>query len=122
MRGRLCWREGDWDGSEELLSSARELAEKIGWSEVSFSALMALAATQRDRGELERAEATLGDALAVFERAGLVPQSVQAHAALTLIATLAEHRDPPPRPPVPPTAPQAGPRPAAAGKEQNGEQ
>jgi len=93
LRGRLCWREGDWDGSEELLSSARELAEKIGWSEVSFSALMALAATQRDRGELERAEATLGDALAVCERAGLVPQSVQAHAALTLIATLAEHRD-----------------------------
>ena len=72
MRGRLRWREGDWDASETLLSSARELAERIGWSEVTFSALMALAATQRDRGELERAQATLGEALAVCERAGLV--------------------------------------------------
>jgi class 3 adenylate cyclase/tetratricopeptide (TPR) repeat protein len=93
MRGRLHWRDGDWDGSEKLLISARELADRIGWSEVTFSALMALAATLRDRGELERAEATLGEALAVCERAGLVPQSVQAHAALALIATLAEHPD-----------------------------
>ncbi len=90
MRGRLHWREGDWDASEQLLSSARELADRIGWSEVTFSALMALSATQRDRGELERARASLGDALAVCERAGLVPQSVQAHAARTLIAILAE--------------------------------
>ena len=90
MRGRLHWREGDWDASEQLLTSARELADRIGWSEVTFSALMALAATQRDRGELERARGTLGEALAVCERAGLVPQSVQAHAARTMIAILAE--------------------------------
>ncbi|HUH81462.1 MAG TPA: adenylate/guanylate cyclase domain-containing protein [Solirubrobacteraceae bacterium] len=90
MRGRLRWREGDWDASESLLSSARELADRIGWSEVTFSALMALAATQRDRGALDRAQGTLGEALAVCERAGLVPQSVQAHAARTLIAILAE--------------------------------
>jgi tetratricopeptide (TPR) repeat protein len=93
LRGRLCWRDGDWDGSEKLLIAARELADRIGWSEVTFSALMALAATQRDRGELERAEATLGEALGVCERAGLVPQSVQAHAARALIAILAEHPD-----------------------------
>ena len=52
---------------------------------------MALSTTQRDRGELDRAQGTLGEALAVCERAGLVPQSVQAHAARTLIAVLAEH-------------------------------
>ncbi|HTY97916.1 MAG TPA: adenylate/guanylate cyclase domain-containing protein [Solirubrobacteraceae bacterium] len=90
MRGRLSWREGDWDVSETLLSSAREQAERIGWSEVTFSALMALSATQRDRGELDRARGTLGEALAVCERAGLVPQSVQAYAARALIAVLAE--------------------------------
>ncbi len=90
MRGRLSWREGDWEASETLLASARELADRIGWSEVTFSALMALATTQRDRGELERARETLGEALAVCDRAGLVPQSVQAHAARTLIAILAE--------------------------------
>ncbi len=90
MRGRLQWREGDWDASEQLLTSARELADRIGWSEVTFSALMALAATQRDRGDLERARGTLGEALAVCERAGLVPQSVQAHSARTMIAILDE--------------------------------
>ena len=89
MRGRLRWREGDWEASETLLASARESADRIGWSEVTFSALMALATTQRDRGELERAGETLGEALAVCDRAGLVPQSVQAHAASTLIAILA---------------------------------
>jgi class 3 adenylate cyclase/tetratricopeptide (TPR) repeat protein len=89
LRGRLLWREGDWEGSEKMLIGARELADRIGWSEVTFSALMALSATQRDRRELERAQATLAEALAVCERAGLVPQSVQAHAALALIAILA---------------------------------
>jgi class 3 adenylate cyclase/tetratricopeptide (TPR) repeat protein len=89
MRGRLSWREGDWEASETLLASARELADRIGWSEVTFSALMALATTQRDRGELERAGETLGEALAVCDRAGLVPQSVQAHSARSLIAILA---------------------------------
>ena len=66
------------------------LADRIGWSEVAFSALMALAATLRDRGELERARGALGEALAVCERAGLVPQSVQAYSARTMIAILAE--------------------------------
>ena len=90
LRGRLRWREGEWDASARLLSSARDLAERIGWSEVAFSALLALASTLRDAGELERAESALRAALSVCERAGLAPQSVQAYGALALVGYLAD--------------------------------
>jgi len=93
LRGRLSWRNGDWESSAALLSSARDLAEQVGWSEVAFSALLALSATLRDKDELEHSEAALREALAVCERAGLVPQSVQAYAALAVVATLAGRRE-----------------------------
>jgi class 3 adenylate cyclase/tetratricopeptide (TPR) repeat protein len=88
-RGLLSWRAGDLETSERLFTRADELAEQIGWSEVSFSALLGLAVTQRDRGELGAAEDALGRALAVCERAGLIPQSITVHTALALVCTLA---------------------------------
>jgi class 3 adenylate cyclase/tetratricopeptide (TPR) repeat protein len=93
LRGRLCWRNGEWGESKALLTSARDLAEQVGWSEVAFNALLALSATLRDQEEFAQAEAALQEALLVCERAGLVPQSVQAYAALALVATLADHHD-----------------------------
>jgi adenylate cyclase len=89
IRGRLCWREGDWEASARLFVTAKELAEQVGWSEVALSALTGLALTLRDRGDLPGAESALTEALAVCERAGLVPQSVQVHAALALTRALA---------------------------------
>jgi class 3 adenylate cyclase/tetratricopeptide (TPR) repeat protein len=90
LRGLLSWREGDFDGSVRLFTDAHQLAERIGWSEVSFSALLGLAAARRDQGELESAREALTSALTVCERAGLTTQSIQAYAALTLISLLAE--------------------------------
>jgi class 3 adenylate cyclase/tetratricopeptide (TPR) repeat protein len=78
LRGLLRWRDGDWDASSRLFRRARELAEQAGWSEVVFNALIGLAVTQRDRGELGEAEATITQALDVCERAGLLGQSIQA--------------------------------------------
>jgi len=92
-RGHLRWRDGDWDASVRLFSKAHELAEHVGWSEVSFGALGGLAVTLRDRGELADAASALNRALAVCERAGLLPQSVQAYAALAIICTLAGTSD-----------------------------
>jgi len=89
LRGRLCWRDGDWEASVRLFVTANELAEQVGWSEVALSALSGLALTLRDRGDLAGAESALIGALAVAERAGLVPQSVQVYAALALTRTLA---------------------------------
>jgi class 3 adenylate cyclase len=89
LRGLLAWREGDFTASERLFEQAHELAEQVGWSEVSFSSLLGLAATQRDRGDFNIAERTLTKALAACERAGLVAQSIQAYAALALTHMLA---------------------------------
>jgi adenylate cyclase len=89
MRGRLCWRDGEWEESARLLGSARDVAERVGLSEVAFSALLALAGTRRDEGELDQAELALRDAVALCDRAGLVPQSVHAYAGLALVAGLA---------------------------------
>ena len=47
---------------------------------MAFNALLGLAVTHRDRGELAEAEATLAQALGVCERAGLIGQSIQATA------------------------------------------
>jgi class 3 adenylate cyclase/tetratricopeptide (TPR) repeat protein len=89
LRGLLAWRAGDFDSSERLFEQAHDLAEQVGWSEVSFSALLGLAATQRDRGNFSLAERTLTEALTVCERAGLVAQSIQAYAALAHTRVLA---------------------------------
>jgi tetratricopeptide (TPR) repeat protein len=90
LRGLLSWREGEFDASVRLFTDAHHLAERIGWSEVSFSALLGLAAARRDQGELGGAREALTRALTVCERAGLTTQSIQAHAALTLVCMLAD--------------------------------
>jgi class 3 adenylate cyclase/tetratricopeptide (TPR) repeat protein len=88
LRGWLSWRDGDWESSVELFRRARELAEQVGWSEVSFNALVGLAVTQRDRGDFADAEATIAQALDVCERAGLVGQSIQATSMRALMLAL----------------------------------
>jgi tetratricopeptide (TPR) repeat protein len=88
LRGLMYWRSGDWDNSSRLFTLAYELAEQLGWSEAAFSALLGLSVTLRDRGELSEAEATLQSALGVCERAGLLADSIQAHASLALVCTL----------------------------------
>jgi class 3 adenylate cyclase/predicted ATPase len=88
QRALLRWRDGDLEASAQLFTEADELAEQVGWSEVSFSALLGLAVTLRDRGDLAAAEQTLGRALAVCERAGLIPQSIRVHAALAHVCEL----------------------------------
>jgi adenylate cyclase len=90
LRGRLHWRSGNWRSSEDSYRRAHELAEQIGWSEVCFDALNGLAATMRDRGDLDGAETALGQALEVCERAGLIVQSIQALSAQALLFGLAE--------------------------------
>jgi class 3 adenylate cyclase/tetratricopeptide (TPR) repeat protein len=89
LRGLLAWRDGDLETSTRLFATGHELAEQVGWSEVSLSALLGLAVTQRDGGDLPAAEETLARALAVCERAGLIPQSIRVHASTTLVCALA---------------------------------
>src|SRR5438093_91624 len=55
LRGMLGWREGEWEASSQLFRRACELAEQVGWSEVAFNALLGLAITSRDAGELAEA-------------------------------------------------------------------
>jgi tetratricopeptide (TPR) repeat protein len=89
LRALLHWRDGDWDAATQLFLRARELAERVGWSEVAFSALLGLAVAQRDRGELADAGDTLIQALGVCERAGLIGQSIQATAMRAGILAMA---------------------------------
>ena len=70
LRGLLRWREGSLDRAEERFRRAHELAEQVGWSELSFQALYGLALTLRDRGEHIDAVTALGQAIDVCERAG----------------------------------------------------
>jgi class 3 adenylate cyclase len=89
LRGRLHWRRGEWLEAERCFRQAHELSEQIGWSEVSFDALFGLSTTLRDRGDFDGAHAALAQALEVCDRAGLIVQSIQAHAASALLAYLA---------------------------------
>ncbi len=89
LRGRLYWRTGVWQSSEESYRRAHELAEQIGWSEVSFDALFGLSNTLRDKGDIQGAQAALAQALEVCERAGLIVQSIQAGSASALLHSLA---------------------------------
>jgi adenylate cyclase len=89
LRGRLYWRTGTWRESEDSYKRAHELAEQIGWSEVSFDALFGLSSTLRDRGDIPGAQAALGQALEVCERAGLIVQSIQAGSARALLYSIA---------------------------------
>ncbi len=89
LRGRLYWRTGTWRESEDSYKRAHELAEQIGWSEVSFDALFGLSNTLRDRGDIGGAQAALSQALDVCERAGLIVQSIQAGSARALLYSIA---------------------------------
>jgi class 3 adenylate cyclase/tetratricopeptide (TPR) repeat protein len=89
LRGRLYWRTGTWRESEDSYKRAHELAEQIGWSEVSFDALFGLSNTLRDRGDVAGAQAALSQALDVCERAGLIVQSIQAGSARALLYSIA---------------------------------
>jgi len=93
LRGRLHWRSGQWQESQSFYTRAYELAQQIGWSEVSFDALYGLSNTLRDQGELAGAETALAQALEVCERAGLIVQSIQANSAQALLHRLAARHD-----------------------------
>lgn len=93
LRGWLRWREGDFASSAQLFRSAHELAEQLGWSEVAFNALLGLAVTLRDQGELGEADSALGRSLELCDRAGLVAQSIQACAVRTVLLAMAGERD-----------------------------
>ncbi len=88
LRGALRWRDGDLEGSERSLRRAAEMADQVGRSEIAFQALLALAATLRDRELYADADQTLTSALDTCERAGLVAQSIEATAARSVTATL----------------------------------
>ena len=89
LRGRLHWRKGEWQQSEDVFRRAHELALQVGWSEASFDALYGLAVTLRDQGDYQRAEEALAQALEICERAGLIVQSIQANAARAVLGALA---------------------------------
>jgi class 3 adenylate cyclase/tetratricopeptide (TPR) repeat protein len=81
LRGVLSWRKGDWSQAEHWCRRGHELAEQVGWSEVSFAALYWLARALRDRGDHAAAVTELDHALDVCERAGLIAQSIEAMSA-----------------------------------------
>jgi tetratricopeptide (TPR) repeat protein len=89
LRGVLNWRDGSWDAAEEACRRAYELADQVGWSEVSFEALYCLAMTLRDRGDFTAAVTELDRALDVCERAGLIAQSIEAMSARAVALALA---------------------------------
>ena len=99
LRGLLDWRDGDLEGSERRYRRARELADQVGWSELSFQALFGLATALRDRGEYTDAVAALDQAIDVCERAGLLAQGVQATAATAVCWRSAGATSKPARPP-----------------------
>jgi len=94
MRGVLAWRGGEWDQAARLCRRAYEVADQVGRSEVSFSALFWLAAVLRDSGELTAAETELAKALDVCERAGLIAQSVEAISARAVALALSGRLEP----------------------------
>ncbi len=93
LRGRLHWRIGAWKDAEESYRRAHELAEQIGWSEVSFDALFGLSNTLRDQGDVQGAQAVLSSALEVCERAGLIVQSIQAGSARAVLHSIAANAE-----------------------------
>jgi class 3 adenylate cyclase/tetratricopeptide (TPR) repeat protein len=88
MRGILRWREGQWEAADAACRHAHELGEHVGRSEVAFSALFWLAASQRDRGDHPAADTTLALALDICERAGLIAQSIEAMSARAVVLSL----------------------------------
>ncbi len=90
LRGVLAWRQANWDEAEDYCRRAHELAEKVGWSELSFSALYWLARALRDRGDHAAAVTELDRALDVCERAGLIAQSIEAMVAKAITLAFAD--------------------------------
>jgi tetratricopeptide (TPR) repeat protein len=88
LRGRLHWRSGAWRDSEDSYRRALELADQIGWSEVSFDALFGLSNTLRDQGDIQGAQTELSRACELCERAGLIVQSIQAGSAQALLHSI----------------------------------
>lgn len=80
-QGALAWRQGDWDAAAEACSRAHDLGEQVGRSEIAYTALFWRAAALRDGGDCGAAETELARALDLCERAGLIPQSLEATSA-----------------------------------------
>jgi class 3 adenylate cyclase len=78
IRGALHWRQGEWQAAAEACRRAHDLGEQVGRSEIAYSALFWLAAALRDGGDLAASETELTRALDLCERAGLIPQSLEA--------------------------------------------
>jgi len=93
LRGVLAWREGRWDDAEQWCRRAHELAEQVGWSEVSFAALYWLARALRDSGDYTGAITELDRALDVCERAGLIAQSIEAMSARAVTLVIAGKKE-----------------------------
>ncbi len=93
LRGVLAWRDGRWEDAEHWCRRAHELAEQVGWSEVSFSALYWLARSLRDAGDYTAAITELDRALDVCERAGLIAQSIEANAARAITLVIAGKKE-----------------------------
>ncbi len=93
LRGVIAWREGRWEDAEQWCRRAHELAEQVGWSEVSFAALYWLARVLRDSGDYTAATTELDRALDVCERAGLIAQSIEAMSARAITLVIAGKKD-----------------------------
>ena len=93
LRGVLAWREGRWSEAEQWCRRAHELAEQVGWSEVSFAALYWLARSLRDSGDHTGAITELDHALDVCERAGLIAKSIEAMSARAVTLVIAGKRE-----------------------------
>jgi adenylate cyclase len=93
LHGRLHWQAGDWSESERLLVRAEQAATGLGASEVAAEALLSLAATLAETGELAGAEAALSRAGSICEGAALTPLAVEAAAALADLAAAGGRHD-----------------------------
>ena len=93
LRGVIAWREGRWEDAEQWTRRAHELAEQVGWSEVSFAALYWLARALRDSGDYTAAITELDHALDVCERAGLIAQSIEAMSARAVTLVIAGKKE-----------------------------
>ena len=88
LRGLLRWRGGELKEAEQQFRQAHQLAEQVGWSELSFQALYGLGLCLRDLGHHADAVTTLAQAVDVCERAGLVAQLIQATAGRAIVYAL----------------------------------
>jgi tetratricopeptide (TPR) repeat protein len=93
IEGALAWREGRWEAAVDACRRAHDLGEQVGRSEIAYTALFWLAAALRDSGDFAGAETELSKALDLCERAGLIPQSLEAQSARAVALALAGRGD-----------------------------